>query len=352
MQARLPVTKPRGSGLVAPPGTTRHGTGDGAGSNVVLTFLHGDDLPPARDRLHDLAGEVRYARGAELGDALPGSDALLLWDSFSPALRAVWHRAEALRWIHVAAAGVDRMLFDELRDSDVVVTNSRGVFDRPIAEYVLACVLAFAKDMPGSWRLQWERRWEHRVTERLDGKTVMIVGTGAIGRAIARMLRAVGLTVLGAGRSTRDGDADFGEVFDSSRLPSLVADVDYLVSVTPLTPETRKLIDADVIGALKPSARLINVGRGETVDADALVEALRAGRLAGAALDVFEEEPLPAGHPLWSFPQVLISPHMSGDAAGWQDALAETFLENLRRYVARAPLINVVDKHLGFVPSS
>ncbi|MEV0971305.1 D-2-hydroxyacid dehydrogenase [Microtetraspora glauca] len=347
MRARPSVTTSTGPGPSSAAGTGERGAGNG----VVLTVLHEDDLPPSRDLLHDLAGEVRYARRAELGDALRGSDALLMWDSFSPALREAWHHADALRWIHVAAAGVDRLLFDDLRASDVIVTNSRGVFDRPIAEYVLACVLAFAKDLPGSWRLQGEQRWRHRVTERIDGKTVMIVGTGAIGREIARMLRAVGLTVLGAGRSTRDGDADFGAVYDSSRLAALVADVDYLVNVAPLTGETRRLIDADVLAALKPAARLINVGRGETVDTEALVEALRSGRLAGAALDVFEEEPLPAGHPLWSFPQVLISPHMSGDAAGWQEALADTFLENLRRYVAGAPLINVVDKHLGFVVS-
>ncbi|WP_084517867.1 D-2-hydroxyacid dehydrogenase [Microtetraspora niveoalba] len=346
MRQRPPVTKPSEPGPVSATGTPGHG-----GSRVVLTVLHADDPPPSRDLLRELAGEVRYARAQDLGDALPGSDALLLWDAFSPALRPVWHRADALRWIHVAAAGVDRLMFDELRASDVVVTNSRGVFDRPIAEYVLACVLAFAKDLPGSWRLQRARRWEHRVTERIDGRTAMIVGTGAIGREIARMLRAVGLTILGAGRTTREGDADFDAVYDSSRLAAVVGDVDYLVNVAPLTPETRGLIGADVFAALRPSARLINVGRGETVDTGALVEALRSGRLAGAALDVFEEEPLPAGHPLWSFPQVLISPHMSGDAAGWRGALADVFLDNLRRYATGAPLANVVDKRLGFVPS-
>jgi phosphoglycerate dehydrogenase-like enzyme len=149
----------------------------------------------------------------------------------------------------------------------------------------------------------------------------------------------------------RDDDADFGTVHDSSRLPELVSDVDYLINVAPLTGSTRRLIDADVFAALKPSARLINVGRGETVDTDALVTALRSGRLAGAALDVFEEEPLPAEHPLWSFPQVLISAHMSGDVAGWKDTLADAFVQNLRRYVIGTPLTNVVDKHLGFVSS-
>jgi phosphoglycerate dehydrogenase-like enzyme len=349
MRARLPVMKSRAPGL----NTTSDRTQErgGAGNNVVLTVLHRDDLPPSREILHSLAGEVRYARGEELGDALRGSDALLMWDSFSPALREVWHCADVLGWIHVAAAGVDRLLFDELRTSDVIVTNSRGVFDRPIAEFVLACILAFAKDMPGSWRLQQKRRWAHRVTERVDGKTALIVGTGAIGREIARLLRALGITVLGAGRSMRNGDADFGTVHDSSRLPELVSDVDYLVNVAPLTGSTRRMIDADVFAALKPSARLINVGRGETVDTDALVGALRSGRLAGAALDVFEEEPLPADHPLWSFPQVLISAHMSGDAAGGKDALADMFVRNLRRYVNGVPLVNVVDKHLGFVSS-
>lgn len=331
-----------------PDRTTRHG---GPGDSVVLTVLYRDDLPPSREVLNSLAGEVRYARRAELGEALRGSDILLLWDSLSPALQEVWDCADALRWVHVAAAGVDRLLFDDLRTSDVIVTNSRGVFDRPIAEFVLASILAFAKDMPGSWHLQQEQRWSHRATEMVDGATALIVGTGAIGREIARLLRAVGITVVGAGRSARGGDTDFGTVYDSSRLPELVSDVDYLINVAPLTGSTRRLIDADVFASLKPSARLINVGRGETVDTDALLAALRSKRLAGAALDVFEQEPLPAAHPLWSFPQVLISAHMSGDTVGWKNTLAELFVQNLQRYVNGASLVNVVDRHLGFVSS-
>jgi phosphoglycerate dehydrogenase-like enzyme len=350
MPAGHPVTKLPALGL--DPRSDRTQQYGEPGKSVVLTVLYRDDLPPSREVLHCLASEVRYARQAEFGDALRGTDVLLMWDCFSPALQQSWHCADALAWVHVTAAGVDRLLFDELRASNVIVTNSRGVFDRPIAEFVLACILAFAKDMSRSWELQQERRWSHRVTERVDGSTALIVGTGAIGREIARLLRAVGTTVVGAGRSRRDDDPDFGTVHDSSRLPELVSNVDYLINAAPLTGSTRGLIGDDVFAVLKPSARLINVGRGETVDTDALVAALRSGRLAGAALDVFEQEPLPADHPLWSFPQVLISPHMSGDAAGWKDVLADVFVKNLQRYVTGAPLANVVDKDLGFVKTS
>lgn len=298
------------------------------------------------------AAEVRYVQADGLADGLAGADVLFVWDFFSAAVREAWPAAEDLRWLHVASAGVDAMLFDGLRASDVVLTNSRGVFDDAIAEYVLGVVIAFAKDLPRSLDLQRERRWQWRETERVGGRTALVVGTGPIGAAIARMLRAVGMDVRGAGRTTRADHPDFGIVHPSTELAEHVGWADFVVSALPLTPQTRGMFDRTVFAAMKPSARFVNVGRGEHVVTSDLVDALRAGELSGAALDVFEEEPLPQDSPLWTMDNVLVSAHMAGDTVGWKDTLARVFVANFQRWIAGEPLQNVVDKDRGYVPSA
>jgi phosphoglycerate dehydrogenase-like enzyme len=316
----------------------------------VLVILHRDDLPDCMPLIEDLA-EVRCTRTEGLAEAIRGAEILLLWDFFSSAVEEVWEHADSLKWIHVAAAGVDKLLFADLVESDVVVTNSRGVFDRPIAEFVLASILAMAKDIPGSLRRQQDARWEHRETERIDDSSALVVGTGSIGRETARLLSAVGMRVEGVGRTDRRGDPDFGSVHASTRLASVVGDIDYLVLIAPLTESTRGMVDADVLAAMQPSGRIINVGRGELIDDDALETALRTGAIAGAALDVFSVEPLPVTSALWGMENVLISSHLSGDAVGWLHRLSALFAENLDRYVHREELRNIVDKELGFVRS-
>jgi phosphoglycerate dehydrogenase-like enzyme len=313
----------------------------------VIAALCGAERPDGMEPIEALA-DVRYTDAAGLADALRGASVLFVWDFRSDALREAWHAADALRWVHVAGAGVDKVLFPELVDSPVVVTNSRGVFDRPMAEYVLAFVLAFAKDLPTTLRSQQAAEWNYRESEDIAGKRVVVAGTGAIGREIARMLRAVGMNVHGVGRTARDTDSDFGSVSASTDLPKVVRDADYVVTVAPLTEQTRHLIDADVLRAMPSTARLINVGRGLLVDDDALVAALEAGEIAGAGLDAFTEEPLPPDHPFWRHPQVIVSPHMSGDSIGWSDRIIELFATNLRRWLADEPLRNVVDKRHGF----
>jgi phosphoglycerate dehydrogenase-like enzyme len=294
---------------------------------------------------------VRYCDADGLPSAVQGAHALFLWDYFSSAVRGVWDRADALRWIHVAAAGVDKLLFDELIDSDVIVTNARGVFDRPIAEFVLGSILAFAKDIHGSHDLQLARAWKHRETLTVAGSTVLVVGTGAIGRETARLLRAVGMRVRGAGRAARAGDPDFGTVIASDDLAAHVGWADHVVVVAPLTEATRGLINATVLAAMKPTAHLVNVGRGPCVVEDDLIAALADARIAGASLDVFETEPLPTEHPLWSTTGAVVSAHMSGDAVGWVDTLAHQFVDNALRWLDGRDLVNVVDKRLGFVPT-
>ncbi|WP_051110148.1 D-2-hydroxyacid dehydrogenase [Saccharomonospora halophila] len=297
------------------------------------------------------AASVRYTDADGLADALHGADALFVYDFVSTAVPGAWHAADRLRWLHIASAGVDPVMFDGLRDSDVVLTNSRGVFDGPIAEYVLGVVLAFAKDFAGSLRLQDQHRWQHRETERVAGRPVLVVGTGPIGRATARLLRAAGLRVTGAGRRARDDDPDFGTVVPTDELTEHLPGYDFVVAVAPLTGATRHLFDARTLGAMRPGARFVNVGRGELVVTDDLIGVLRSGHLGGAALDVFETEPLPADSPLWTMQNVVLTPHMSGDIVGWRNALVEVFADNFARWVDGRPLRNVVDKRLGYVPS-
>jgi len=315
-----------------------------------VVVLIGDVHPRGMDDVERRAN-VRYVRETEFADALPGADVLFMWDFLSEALAGAWPRSGGPAWVHIASAGVDRLLFPGLVESDTVVTNSRGVFDEPIAEYVLGLVLTFAKDLHTTVRLQAGRRWRHRETGRITGARALVVGTGPIGRAIGRRLSAAGLAVSGAGRTARDADPDFGVVHPMERLDEALAEADYVVLAAPLTPQTRGMIDAAALDRMRPSARLINVGRGALVAEADLVKALRDGRIAGAALDVFEDEPLPESSPLWDMPNVVVSPHMSGDVVGWRDELVRLFAANFDRYVAGRPLHNVVDKRLGYVGS-
>lgn len=317
--------------------------GVNVGARPVVTVQHSDSVPAELDPLRSDA-ELRLVPSARLAEALPGSEVLFVYDFSSPALRSVWRQATALRWVQVAAIGVDAVLFDELIDSDVIVTNSRGIFEAPIAEYVLGQILAFAKDFRRSLRNQDAQRWQHFDTEPIAGAAVTIVGPGPVGRAIARLLRAAGMSVRGVGRTARD-DPDFGAI--GTNLPAACVDADYVVLAAPLTAQTRGMIGADALAAMPATARLINVGRGELVDTDALVSALHAGELAGAALDVAAPEPLPPGHPLWTAPNAYLTPHHSGDVHGWRTALQQQFIDNFRRYLAGQPLHNVVDKHLA-----
>ena len=317
----------------------------------VVAVLYREALPPGLSEVEEIA-EVRLTKADGLAEALDGADVLYQWHSFSPALRENWAAANTLKWVHVSAAGVSQLLFDELIDSDVVYTNSRGVLSRYMAETVLGYVLAMAKNTHGFHRQQLQQRWQHHMTESILGRSALVVGTGSIGREIARLLTAVGMEVDGAGRSARPGDAEFGQIHASGSLADVISGYDYVVLAAPLTESTRGLVDATVLAAMKPSARLINVGRGELVRTDDLTAALASGTLAGAALDVVHPEPLPEGHALWGMENVIITPHMSGDVHGYLDDLGRLFVDNLTRYAHGEPLRNVVDKSLGFVPSS
>jgi phosphoglycerate dehydrogenase-like enzyme len=315
---------------------------------IAVLCQRATDRPPG---IEGLDVDFRYCAADGLAEAIRGARALLLWDFFSTAVSDIWTDADSLEWIHITAAGVDTLLFDELRESDVVVTNARGVFDRPLAEYVLGAVIAHAKDSRTSFDLQRHHQWQHRETRSIIGATALVVGTGGIGREIAKLLRAAGLVVRGAGRRAVADDPDFGEVIESDNLAAEAGWCDHLILAAPLTAQTRGLVDADVLAAMKPDAHLINIARGPMVDEPALLAALAEGRIGGATLDVFDTEPLPPDHPLWDAPNVTITAHMSGDVIGWRDTLAAQFAANVRRWLAGEPLLNVVDKKLGYIPS-
>ncbi|WP_181767718.1 D-2-hydroxyacid dehydrogenase [Streptomyces albidus (ex Kaewkla and Franco 2022)] len=317
----------------------------------TLLVLDTDPLP----RLDRLSGRARVVHADEksLVEHLPQADVLLVWDFLSDAVKQAWPGGGPRpRWVHTPSAGVDRLLPELAASPETVITNARGVFDQPIAEYVAGLTLALAKDFRGSWELQREHRWQHRETKRVGGTRGVVVGSGPIGRAIGRTLMALGVTVDLVGRTERTGDPEFGRVHGNDALGGLLGDADWIVCVAPLTEESRGMFDAAAFARMKPGAHFINVGRGQHVVEGDLVEALTSRRIAGAALDVFAEEPLPADSPLWEVPGLVISPHMSGDTIGWRDDLAEQFLDNFDRWEAGEPLLNVVDKGLGYVPST
>ncbi|AGJ55130.1 D-3-phosphoglycerate dehydrogenase [Streptomyces sp. PAMC 26508] len=304
------------------------------------------DPPP---RLGRLAGRavVRYADRRTLAGLLPGADVLLVWDFTSDAVREAWPGdGPRPRWVHTASAGVDRLLCPELAASPTVVTNARGVFELPIAEYVAGLVLAFAKDLPRTLELQRLHRWSHRETRGLAGTRAVVVGAGPVGREIMRLLDALGVQVALVGRTARR------TIHGVEDLDRLAAGADWVIGAAPLTDATRGMFDSRFFGLLQPSAHFVNVGRGALTVEEDLAEALRRRWIAGAALDVFQEEPLGSRSPLWEVPRLLVSPHMSGDTAGWRDRLGAQFVSMYELWSAGESLPNVVDIRRGYVPST
>ena len=261
-------------------------------------------------------------------------------------------RAPALRWVHSATAGVERVLTPSSRARQLVITNARGVFSRPIAEYVLMMILAVSRRLPSLLELQAERTWQPLESRELRDVTVGIVGFGSIGSAVAELASAFGCRVIatpparGRGRRARRPGVD--RVLPPEGLPELLAEADFVVLAAPLTPDTAGLFGDAAIARLKPGAWVINIARGELVDERALARALRDGRLGGAVLDTFAEEPLPPGSPLYDLPNVILTPHTSWSSTRVMDRSVDLFCENLRLFAAGEPLRNVVDPTAGY----
>lgn len=255
-------------------------------------------------------------------------------------------KAPKLAWLHVFNAGVDHPIYTEMLGRGVRLTTSSGTAAVPIAQTAITALLMLARNFPRWLDAQREHRWDPMrppdVPRDIAGQTMVILGIGHIGREIARLARALGLNVIGVRRSPRQAGDPVDEMYAPQRLPEVLPRADWLVIAAPLTPETHGLIDAERLGLLPAHARLINVARGEIVDESALIDALRSGRLAGAYLDVFQEEPLPASSPLWELPNVLVTPHNAGAALGNDERIYEMFLENFARWQRGEALLNEV----------
>lgn len=308
----------------------------------VLVYRPDDPLPYA-ERVRAPRGRVAVhaAKSAEEAAALI-RDAEVLFTWRFP--RELYRDARRLRWAHAMAAGVDWLLVPEL-PGGVTVTRTQGVYGPWMAEYVVGWCAWVTQGMERSRAAQRAHRWSEGLPAPLHGRTLCVVGLGDIGRAIARAARALGMRVTGVNRSGRAA-REVDRVWKLRDLRRALADADFVVVVVPLTAETRALIGEAELGAMRPTAWLVNVARGAVVDETALLRALDTRRIAGAVLDVFATEPLPVAHPLWDRDNVVVTPHIAGP--DYPDELTEVFNENLRRYLAGGRLRYVVDRARGY----
>lgn len=302
------------------------------------------------DELRDTAAITVARSRAACEDIAPQAEVILNWTSSGSLLHGIWPLATRVRWVQTRSAGLDGILFPALVESPVTLTNARGAFSDILAEFTMGAVLFFAKDFRRLITSQVAGNWDPFDVTEIRGQTLGLVGYGDIGRAIARSARAFGMRVVALRRHpelTHD-DPHVAQAFPAEAKQEVLRQSDYVVVTVPLTSESRGMIAAPEFEAMKPSAVLINIGRGPVVDESALVSALRARRIRGAALDVFETEPLPAGHPLYSLDNVLLSPHSADQTSDWKERSLRLFLDNFRRYRAGKPLFNVVNKKLGY----
>lgn len=334
---------------------------------VLITLQLGDDLV---ERIREACENVNLT-------ILPVKDAaevpLEQWEkaevlfTSSRVLPEPQH-VPLLKWIQFNYAGVDRMISKPIiQDSDVIATSSSGVITSQVAEYVMMTLLAFGQQLPKMMALQAKKTWADDAWKtlmplELRGSTVGILGYGSIGRQVARLLQPFGASVLAAKKDamhpddsgyTQEGMGDphgdfFHRLYPIEALHSLLKECDFVVIALPLTDETYHLIGAAEFEAMKSGAYLVNIGRGDIIDEEALVGALSEGKLAGAALDVFHEEPLPEDSPLWALPNVIVTPHISGLSLNLMSDIVDLFIENLNRYIAEQPLYNRIDLHKGY----
>jgi phosphoglycerate dehydrogenase-like enzyme len=298
--------------------------------------------PAARNLavLDELKGSPRIVAGDTVdafSKAAGEADVMLVGAVKRPLVEEVFAIAPNLRWIHSQWAGLDGLMFPALAASPALLTNGAGVFAEALAEFAIAAMLWFAKDLNRMRRQQAEGRWEEFDVLMLAGSRLGVLGLGGIGKAVARRALALGMRVKGIGRKhTR------------AELESLLKESDYLLASAPLTAQTRGMIGAAELAMMKPGSVLINLGRGAVIDEAAFIAALGSGPLKGAALDVYHTEPLPAGHPLWAMDNVLMSPHTADHTATWLEEATRLFVRNYARYVDGEKLENIVDKQAGY----
>lgn len=310
----------------------------------------------------DLVGTPRYyadhhppterddAQEAEFRALLAETEILFDFDTATAVGLAT--AAPQLRWVQSTSAGVGQAIIRYgLDKTDIIVTTSSGIHAVPLAEFVLLTMLHFTKNYPLLAARKAERRFERFATGQLPGKTLAIVGPGKIGREIARLARPFGVRTVALGRTKRAPEAlGMDHVYTRPELHTMLGEADFLVLIAPHTPDTEDMIDAAAIAALKPGAVLVNIARGQLIDEDALLAALRSGHIAGAALDVFRDEPLPPTSPFWDEPNVIINAHSASTSDGEDERIVDIFCHNLRHYLAGEPeqMRNILDKALMY----
>jgi phosphoglycerate dehydrogenase-like enzyme len=350
-------------------------SGPGSGPGGAPAAIALSPILSARYRRRDLDRIAAAAPGSRLVSvSLEGladgdlSDVEVLLRGPLPA--AIFDRLIArcprLMWVHSATAGVERVLTPAALGRGLAITNARGVFSDPIAEYVLLMILAVSRRLPQLLELQRERTWQPLESRELRDVSVGVVGLGSIGRRVAELAAAFGSRVVAVRRDVSRDPADTADTADRAdttdetdvagiaellppdRLPELMAQSDFVVLALPLTPQTESLFDKRLLAHAKPGAWLINVARGRLIDERALVRALRDGPLGGAVLDTFREEPLPPDSPLYDLPNAIITPHTSWSSSGVLDRSIELFCDNLGRFASGEPLRNLVDPDAGY----
>jgi phosphoglycerate dehydrogenase-like enzyme len=318
-----------------------------------LRVLYRENLVPPPRWPGDHAGPEGWRRSPEEDKEFLAmlAEAEVLYDFPRGHTRDLSQVVPKLRWVQASMAGAGEVAKKAgLVETDIVVTTASGVYSGPLAEFVVMAMLQHAKGLERLRRDKAERAWRPAHADSLEGKTLCIVGIGNIGRAIAGRARPFGMRILGVKRTVHDEDPARNHadaLYGTDRLHEALAEADYVAVTLPGTPETHHLVDEEAIRSMQKGAYFVNVGRGAAVDERGLVEALREGHLSGAALDVFEVEPLPRESPLWELDNVIISPHSTDNLPGLTNRLqTDLFCDNLRRYLDGEPLINVLDKKL------
>ncbi|PZD94695.1 D-2-hydroxyacid dehydrogenase [Paenibacillus sambharensis] len=313
-----------------------------------IVCLHGF-TPEQQEEVRRLAPgwSLTFGRTGEIDPACYREAEIICgWNA--DAARECLESGAALRWVQTWSAGVDKLPLQDFGSRGVLVTNASGVHPEPMSETVLAMMLGLTRGLHRSIRAQAGAAWEKTGSlPEMHGKTAAVIGAGAIGREVAFLAKAFGMRMIGVRRSGRSAPG-FDRVVTEDRLDDILPESDYVINILPLTAETRHLFDEGRFRLMKPTSYFINVGRGATVKTEALVSVLQSGGIAGAGLDVFEEEPLPAGHPLWKLDNIILTPHNAGATEHYKERVVALFLDNLRRYLAGEQLRNLVGYSQGY----
>ena len=312
-----------------------------------------DPSAPFIPKLAQIPSDTRVTISQDPGELkaqAPQADAILYASFQTELLGPILPQATRARWIHSLWTGVEGILKPELLAHPAPLTNGRGVFRWPLADWTTASMLFFGFELRRVLLQQQEGVWRPGMGTSLSGRTLGIVGYGAIGSAAAERAKAFGMKIAAFRRRPElyDGNGLVDASYGAGQLSALMAASDYVLAALPLTPETKGLIGEAEIAAMKPTAVILNVGRGPVIDEPSLIRALESGKIRGAALDVFNQEPLPSDHPFWRMPNVLLSPHTADRVEGFLEPAIDCFLENLERFRKGEPLQNMVDKHAGY----